>query len=299
VKMRTAVIRAALVAAARGCAAVCGRLPFAIASVAGAVIGTAAYYLLPVARGAALRHIRAAFPEKTTRETARIVRESFSCQGRNLFELFTFRRLDRVMVDRYVSFPDRYRLEAAFAQGNGVIIISGHLGNWELLGAALSRWGYPVNVIARAIYLKGLDDLLVSLRAAVGMTVIPRAADGSPRAILRALRQNQIIGILIDQDIKVPGVFCDFFGKPAFTATGPAAIALRSNAAVVTGALVRSGCRHRLVINGPHTFEQTGDRQRDIAAMTARMTGIIEASIREHPAQWVWMHERWKTKHAG
>jgi KDO2-lipid IV(A) lauroyltransferase len=164
------------------------------------------------------------------------------------------------------------------------------------MGASLAFWGYPINVIARKIYLEYWNTMMVSHREKVGMKVILRSDESSARDIMKALKKNELIGILIDQDTKVTGVFVDFFGRKAYTPSGFAAIALRSGAAVVGGFMIRSGNRHVLRVTKPLELEHTGDKQKDVFVNTQLFTKMLEDIIREYPEQWVWMHSRWKTK---
>lgn len=251
--------------------------------------------LLPLpARSMANRNIHRAFPGILRTKRKSIVRNSFANQGRNLFELFTFDHLTRSIVDELVEFEGRECLERAFKKGNGVLILGAHFGNWELMGASLSLWGYPVNVIARKIYIEGINNLLVRLRNNSGVRVILRSEEGSAKKILRALKKNEIIGIIIDQDAHVPGVMTTFFGYPAYTPLGLAALALKSRAAVVSGFIRRDNGRHVLQIRGPIDMIRTGDHQRDIVKNTQLFTDVIEEYVRRFPDQWVWMHDRWR-----
>ena len=173
-------------------------------------------------------------------------------------------------------------------------MLSAHMGNWELMGAALSLWGYPINVIARRIYIPRINGLLLRLRQSAGMRVILREGASSAKDMLRALRKNEVIGMLMDQDAHVQGVWVDFFGIPAFTPSGPAAIALKSGARVVSAFMVRDGSGGRIEIRGPYSLVRTGDHERDVLENTRMFTGIIERYVRRYPEQWVWMHDRWK-----
>ena len=262
----------------------------------GAFFGFAGFYLSPKLRKIALKNLSNAFPEYGTGRIYDIARACFVNQGRNLFELFTFYSLDAEKISSLISFPDRANLDEALKRGRGVLYVTAHFGNWELMGAGLSIMGYPINVIARKIYLEHLNDLLVKLRNKVGMKVILRSDESSARDILKALKNNEVIGVLIDQDTSVKGVFVDFFGKSAYTTSGLAAIALRSSATVVGGFLIRQKGRHLLRVSHPVELKITGDKNTDILVNTQMFTKMVEDIIREYPEQWVWMHRRWKTK---
>jgi KDO2-lipid IV(A) lauroyltransferase len=277
--------------------AIVSRMPYRLAVCAGSVAGRAGYCLAGEARRMTLTHIALALPGASLHERRRIARGVFRNQGKNFFELLSFSRMNPQMIERLVEYDGRAALDQALREGQGVLLAGAHCGNWEIMGAALAQAGYPVNVIARRIYLDGLNDLLVGLRASQGVKVILRSGRDSARAMLRALRRNEIIGMLIDQDTDVPGVFVDFFGTPAWTPVGLAVLAVRAGVPVVLALDERlPDDRHRVILRGPLTITRTGDDTQDIAALTAQITALIEHHIRSHPSQWVWMHDRWKTR---
>ena len=259
-------------------------------------LGATAYFLLRSERRKALLHLRWAFEEERGVEARRrIALESFRNLGRTFFEVLTLDRLSRNDVDRLVKFEGEDALKAAAAHGRGVIFVTGHIGNWELLGLAVAM-RYPLAVVAAPIYDPRVEALMVRLRAAHGVETLVRDAPGSLRRLLATLRKGGVVGILIDQDTKTDGVFVPFFGREAYTPTGAARLALRTGAAVVVGFLIREGRdRHRGVIRGPLILHASGNMDRDVRDQTARFTKIIEDQIRETPEQWVWMHERWRT----
>lgn len=188
----------------------------------------------------------------------------------------------------------RELIEKVLAEGRGAIVICGHVGNWEILGQAVAAAGYPVTTIATPFYDPRITRWMNRLRTQLGMNVLWR--DGNTgKAILRALRQNQLLAFLIDQDTKTAGDYVAFFGRPAFTPTTPAALALRTGAPVIFAWHQRRGKRHRISAERVH-FAGTGDAKKDVLALTALLTARLEAVIREAPEQWVWMHRRWRTK---
>ncbi|MFH1379003.1 MAG: lysophospholipid acyltransferase family protein [bacterium] len=270
-------------------------LPFSCASDLGSIAGGCVYYLPLPARRIALTNLKRAFPDKAESEIKTIARNAFRNQGRNLFELFTFEKLTKTFIDEHILFEGKKSLEEAFRKGKGILYLCAHFGNWELMGAGLSLWGYPINVIARKIYINEINNMLVHLRNSAGVQVILRSEPQSAKKILRALKRNEVIGMLIDQDARVPGVMVNFFGIPACTPSGLAALAVKSSAAVVSGFLIRNKHKHRLEITGPLEVINTGNYENDILQNTQNFTNIIEKYIRMYPEQWVWMHERWKT----
>jgi len=155
-------------------------------------------------------------------------------------------------------------------------------------------------VVAREINNAGINRLMIELRQKMGVNTILRSRRGRvQKSIIQTLRRNHILGLLIDQDAKVEGVFVEFFGRPAYTPTGAVALSLVTGAAIVPGFIIRQADgRHKLTILPKFELELCGDRESDIRHNTARLTKIIEQQIRLAPSQWVWMHRRWRRKPA-
>ncbi|MFH1239071.1 MAG: lysophospholipid acyltransferase family protein [bacterium] len=268
-------------------------LPFKLNVWLGGRLGLLAYYCLGRPRRLMLENLRQAFPDKSTRQIKKIAREVLVNQGKNIFEVLYFPKLDRRHLENIITTEGLEHLTAGLRQGKGVLLLTAHLGNWELLGIYLSLAGYPINVIARRLYDERLNNMLVHLRESKGVKCILR--NESSYQVLRCLRRNEALGVLIDQDTNVQGVFVDFFGRPTYTPQGLAAIALRSGAAVVPTFIVRIGGRHKVILKEQVELKLSADEKQDIVDNTQKFTRIIESMIRSYPSQWVWMHQRWKT----
>lgn len=196
-------------------------------------------------------------------------------------------------IDRYVTAEGIEHLETAVAEGKGVILITGHFGNWELLGTWLAQKGYPLKVVGTSAYDPRLDNMIVETRNKAGYFNIARGK--GTREIIRCLRNGQLIGMLIDQDTSVEGVFVQFFGRWAHTATGPAVLAQKFKCPVVPIFIrLRRDLTYRIECQSAITLSQTGEEETDILTNTQKCSDAIEQMIRRYPAQWVWMHERWK-----
>jgi KDO2-lipid IV(A) lauroyltransferase len=163
-----------------------------------------------------------------------------------------------------------------------------------MMGAAVAAH-YPLSVVAAPIEPPRLNDLIVSLRGRMGVRTIVRGMPGAARELIRVFKEHRVLGILIDQDTEVEGAFVDFMGRPAWTPTAAAQMAIKFGAPVVFGYVQRcKGNRHTVTIEGPLELVRTGNDEQDVVTNTALFTKAIEKAIRNNPEQWVWMHRRWR-----
>jgi KDO2-lipid IV(A) lauroyltransferase len=264
-------------------------------AVAGGLAGVAAPWLGKPWR-LAERHLAIALPALTPTRRRAIARAAFVNVGRSFAEIAKFPSL-RAALDRYVSAEGIDHLRAGLAQGKGLLAITGHIGNWELLAAYCAAIGLPVDVIGRRPSHALLGRLLVTVRARGGVTTIFRDNPHAGRAILKTLRANRILALLIDQDTRGPRVFVPFFGRLAATPSGVAALALRTGAPVVALFIARRP-EGGHVIRALPPFPAVDPKRDDVETLTASYTAAIEAHIRQHPDEWVWWHRRWRRRPA-
>ena len=273
------------------------RLPLRLAVAIGAALGFLGWYLVPRERRLALEHLALAFPDSDPAFRRRAGRASFVNLGRAALELACadgyHHRLKRIVE---LSPGDAALLQEAHALGKGVVFVSCHVGNWELLARRIGLEGYPCGTVAREAQDPRLTALLDRSRRAAGVRVLWRGSPGLAKELLRLLRQGGFVGLLIDQDTDVQGHFVPFFGRPAFTPRAAGDLAIR------TGAPMLFGCVHRLAPSVHRVtirkieVERTGDREQDSRALTAAATLAIEREVRARPDEWVWMHRRWRTQ---
>ncbi len=274
-------------------------MPLSLSVKLAGFLGRVGYYIDIESAAIARKNITRAYPQLAQKDVVKLAKDAYSNQGKNFAEFVSFPKyISKGLVKKYVEFVGRENLAAAYSRGKGTIIITAHFGNWELLGASIVRQGFPVSVIARKFYINSINELITRNREIAGLKVILRATEYSARDIIRALRNNHFIGILIDQDTDVAGEFVDFFGYKAYTPIGPAAIALKTGCSVVYAFIERlnGGLKHRAVIEGPVELVRTGDEKNDIKENTRIFTKRIEDWIRRRPEQWVWYHKRWNKK---
>jgi len=274
-------------------------LPARIGLMFGHAFGRLSFYILKKERLKALQNLDTAFGcSKSKAEKKNIAKKVFENLGKNLAEVIAIPKFSRDNINKYVFCKDIGILERFLREGKGVIILSAHFGNWELLAHYISMQGLPLNVIARRVRMDALEAFLGKMRKKNNVNVIYR--DASAKEIVDLLRNKKFVGIMPDQDMdSVSGVFVDFFGKLAWTPSGPAVLNLLTGAPIVPCFLVRKAFGHEFLIGEPIELVNTGDRKKDIQENTLRYTKAIEGYIRKYPEQWVWFHDRWKTKLCG
>lgn len=251
-------------------------------------------------RQVGMRNLAMVFPEKSLKERKLILRGEFTSLGRQLSELCQFPRYTRENIDEVVVYDGLENYERAYARGKGVLFVTAHFGGWELSAFAHSLHGHPVNIVMRPMDNPYLDCMLQRHRTMHGNKVVPKG--DFVRGLLAAMKAGETVGILMDTNMTPPqGVFVDFFGIPACTASGLARIALRTDAAVVPGFTIwdeRLG-KYRLRFDPALELIRTGDLESDIIANTQQFTKVIEDYVRAYPSQWLWVHRRWKTRPPG
>jgi Kdo2-lipid IVA lauroyltransferase/acyltransferase len=290
-KMRKWITRSSLIWLTRLIKVFALIVPYRAGVWAGGVLGFFGYYLLPRERKRAIAHLNLVFSEKGTCWIRRTARRCFEHLGKSLLEtmLISPDRLDQV-----VEVHGEENLREAMKQGKGAVYVTGHIGNWELMGHAVSS-RYPLSVVAAPIEPEQVNDMIVSLRAGMGVRTILRGRPGASRELIRIFKENRILGILIDQDTDVESAFVDFMGRQAWTPTGAASMALKFGAPVIFGFIHRDKQnKHTITIEGPLQLVRTGDDEKDLVTNTAMFTKKIEDSIQKDPEQWVWMHRRWR-----
>lgn len=258
-------------------------------------IGDLVYAMSAKTRGLALEHLAIAFGDQLTpAQRERLARASLRNAARCFIEVAKFDEI-RPHFEDYASVEGWEYWEQIRASGRGAIVITGHVGNWELLAAYFALKGVPIAAIARRINDPRLNQLLVDFRAHNGVRTILRESPSSSRDIIKVLREKGILALLIDQDINAPSVSVPFFGRLARTPAAAAALAVRRDLPVVPAfAQRRPEGGHRFTILPPLYPPRSGDRRMDVLELTRRFTEVLEQRIRQNPAEWVWWHKRWR-----
>jgi KDO2-lipid IV(A) lauroyltransferase len=279
---------------------VLGILPRPLARAFAITLSQLVYLFHARLRRVGMRNLEMAFPGKSEKERQRILRAEFTSLGRQLAELCQFPRYTPENIDEVVVYEQLENYERAYARGKGVLFLTAHFGAWELSAFAHSLHGHRVNIVMRPMDNPYLDGMLQSYRTMHGNKVVPK--DDFVRGLLAAMKAGETVGILMDTNMTPPqGVFVDFFGIPACTASGLARIALRTDAAVIPGFTVwdESLRKYRLRFDPALELVRTGDLEADIISNTQKFTKVIEEYVRNYPEQWLWVHRRWKTRPPG
>jgi KDO2-lipid IV(A) lauroyltransferase len=286
-------------AAIRGAVAAMERLSFRRAGAIGERLGRLGYRPLGIRRAVVERQLAAALPALTPAEVERIARAAYANLGRTSVEtaiLPSYSSADIVALFEEVNGWDV--VEALASRGKGLIVVTGHLGNWELGGAYVAARGLPIDAVARHMANPLFDRYLTATRQRIGMSVVHD--EEAVRRVPRALRAGRAVAFLVDQGaVGLASTWVPFFGRYAKTPRGPAVFALRLGAPIVFGVALRrpSG---RFQLNFEHVeARDTGDREADVDRIVADYTAVLERWVRRAPEQYFWHHRRWKHQRPG
>jgi KDO2-lipid IV(A) lauroyltransferase len=277
-----------------------GLLPRGAARAVGAAFASAAYRIRTPLRRAALFNLQLAFPEMSEASREKIVRGMIRQIGWMAGEFSQFPKYTPENISKIVEIDGAENFDCAQRRGKGVLFLTGHMSAWELAPFAHELYGHPLHFLVRPVANSRVDALINCYRCLSGNRPIEK--NRSARAILKVLAEGGTVGILADTNTSLEeGVFADFFGIPASTTSGLARIALRTDAAVIPGFLVwnASQNKYRLQFAPALELTRTGDEEVDVRKNTSLFTSVIEAYVREHPDQWLWVHKRWKTRPPG
>jgi KDO2-lipid IV(A) lauroyltransferase len=274
-----------------------GAMPRRMAHQTAAFLAWIGFHLAGRQRRAGFRNLELAFPELREFEREEILRNSFRNLARLLVEFTHFPELNKSNISEFVVHDGLENYLEALSRGRGVIFMTAHFGAWELSSFAHAVYGYPLRFVVRPIDNPRVEELISHYRTLSGNIPIQRRS--ATRDILKALRANEAVGILFDQNTtRSEGVFAEFFGIPAATTPSIALFALRTGAAVVPGFLIWDEAikKHRLRLDPPVDLIDTGNLDQDVLENTRRFNRILETYVRKYPGQWLWIHRRWKTR---
>jgi KDO2-lipid IV(A) lauroyltransferase len=277
-----------------------GAVPRGMARGVASTIAAGLYATLPKLRRTAEFNLRLAFPEWDAARRGSVTRGMVRNLGWMAAEFARFPKYKRQNIEEILILDGHENFLNGQRRGNGVLYLTGHIGAWELSSFAHALYGFPLHYMARPLDNPRVDALVNLYRRLSGNQ--PIFKNESARTLLKILKEAGTVGILADQNtMPEEGVFVDFFGKSACTTTGIARVALHTDAAVVPGYAYWDGGigKYRLRFEPAVELVRTGDTERDVFVNTQKFAKVIEAIIRKHPEQWVWVHARWKTRPKG
>lgn len=270
-------------------------LPYRTAQRFGGNLGVFAHNLLKVRVEHAKRELLTCFPDKTEEWAAKTVREVYRHFGTLAVEQALMAKLEPV-IEKYVHIDDAglVLLKELQDRGKGTFVVSGHYGNWELPMTRTVKLGVKLSGVSGHQANEGIDKLLDDNRSKAGVQMIKRGEAG--KGVLKALRNNHAIAVMLDQDAGTHGVFVPFFGRLASTTRIIASLSRRLDPSVIVMETWRDDVGDIQVRFHPIEVPRTDDEERDIYEMTATLTAKIEEIVRKRPEQWLWLHRRWKTR---
>jgi KDO2-lipid IV(A) lauroyltransferase len=259
-------------------------------------LGSLAYHFAKETRALTIKHLSLAFPTRSRPEIKRLVKSNFKMLGKNAGDIIRSSMVKNLSeLEKFLVTEGLENYEEAHGKGNGVIFLTCHLGAFDLQITNMAMRGLNPNIIGTPLKDKRLNDLLWNYRNLHG--AIPIARGKETFRMIKVLKSGGSVALLIDQDTKVKTVFVDFFGMQAATPVGATVLALKTGAAVVpTYIYLGEDNLQHMHILPEISMTVTGDEDHDIRFNTQILTNFIEEKIRQHPDQWVWMHERWKTQ---
>jgi KDO2-lipid IV(A) lauroyltransferase len=269
-------------------------LPYRFALFLGELLGDVAFEIIRFRRRVALKNLRRCFKDKSEKELKRIAQNSYRNLGKSLVEYAIFPKLCKKNLFDIVELDHAEYFEQAFKGGKGAVLLTGHFGSWELMGAAISQLGYPIDFLVGEQHNLLMDRLMNKYRMMMGVGIIKVGT--SAKGVIKALKQNRFVAMLSDQDAGRDGVLVSFFNYPASTPKGPAAFCLKTQAPIIMGFIVRDDRRKQKVfLKKLEPSQETDDNEENIRKTTQKYTSILEDYIRRYPDHWYWIHRRWKS----
>jgi len=276
--------------------AIWGLLPEAVAVRTGALAGWLAGSVLRIRRSEVDEHLSFVFPDESPSWRRKVARGSYMHFGREAAVLLRMGRWTADQVMDRVRFVDFDMVHDAVEGEKGVVLLTGHLGNWEVGGAGMAALGLPLDVVGKGMANRRFEEDLFEIREKLGLRMIQMS--DAPKGVLRSLARGRVAALLGDQNAHRSGIFLPFFGKLAATSRGPALFALRAGAPIFVGFTVRDpGWTNRYTLVAERLeFARTGELEADVEGLMLAFHAKLEEAIRSAPDQYFWQHRRWKTR---
>jgi KDO2-lipid IV(A) lauroyltransferase len=268
-------------------------IPYRLALVIGSFLGWLAFDILRIRRKVTMINLRNSLSGQSG-DLTKIGRRTYRNFGMSMVEYSLFPALSKEKVLSMVELVGAEHFDETIAKGTGAIVVAGHFGSWELMGAAVSQMGYPVDFLVGEQHNLLVDDMMNDYRKRMGIGIIKMGV--AAKGIIKAIKSNRFVAMLSDQDAGTDGIIVEFFGRPASTPKGPAAFALKMNAPIIMAFMIRSNRgKQKIVLEKPIFGKNTPDKEEDIKNLTQAYTSLLESYIRRYPDHWFWPHRRWKS----
>jgi KDO2-lipid IV(A) lauroyltransferase len=267
-------------------------LPWAVWQSIGNVLGEVCWILVPRKRKRmAIENIMRSL-SLDQRQAYQIAKQSTTRFGKMFMEVLRMPTVNKDNIKQYVAIDHPEYLTEALSHGKGVVLATAHSGNWEMLGASLAMYGFPLVAVVQKQTNGDMDKFINENRTRAGMHVTYKTG---VREMVRMLEEGQIIGLLMDQDAHRDGVLVEFFGRLASTPPGAAALARMKGAPIIPAFITANADgTHKVILHPPEWVEKTNNREEDLLLMTQKLTNIIEQHVRNISHEWFWLHNRWK-----
>lgn len=270
------------------------RTPYSLLMKIGAGLGRLYFRFIKKQRNLAIKQMRESLKIDQA-EAEQLVRESFINMGKNFMEVLYMPALNKENFDKFIEIEHLERMKSAISEKHGVVVLTGHVGNWEWLSAAFTMNDLPVSAIAKQQPNMDYTNALNDLRATINVEIFSRGTSELLSAA-KALKKGRILGFLADQDAGPGGAFIEFLGKTASTPMGAAVFAKKFNSPIIPAFILRQPDGHHKVLVGDIIrYTDTGNPDKDLFDLTYKMTKILEKIILDNPTQWLWFQKRWNT----
>jgi KDO2-lipid IV(A) lauroyltransferase len=269
-------------------------LPYKTSIFIGSFLGDLAFSLFRIRRKVSIDNLKRAFDQTyTEREFRRIAREAYRNIGRGFVEYAMFPVL-KSKLGKLVEFEGLENFDRALKDKKGAVIVAGHFGSWELMGAATRQRGYPIDFLVGEQHNLLVDNLMNKNRQLMGIGIIKMGV--ATRGVIKALRNNRFVAMLSDQHAGSDGAIVNFFGHPASTPKGPAAFALKTGAPIIMAFIIRkNNGKQRIILEEPIQIQESNNKEEDIRKLTQAYTTLLENYVRKYPDHWFWPHRRWRS----
>jgi KDO2-lipid IV(A) lauroyltransferase len=269
-------------------------IPYRLALLIGDLVGFLAFSILGIRRRVTLDNLKKSFEDQfSDRQYVRIGAAAYRYIARGMIEYGLFPTLKKKDLQKFLTIQGQENLHRISEGGRGAVLVTGHFGSWELMGAFLAASGWPIDYLIGEQHNIYINKLMNDHRRMFGIGLIEMGV--AARGVIRAVRNGHMVCMLSDQDAGSDGVIVEFLGRPASTPKGPAAFALKTGAPLACGFIIREGFKQRIIIEPPFDFTPTGNKETDIKQLTQAYTSLLERYVREYPDHWFWPHRRWKS----